>query len=293
MRLICPNCGAQYEVDASVIPAGGRDVQCSNCGHTWYQRAPSRPVEAAEAEQVHADVETAEAAETEQEYYEDADLAPEAAASASDEFAEDADEDEIEPETPPASARSALDPEVSGILQEEAQREQAERAAEQSLATQTHAGLGLDATDGETPPNVKERMARLRELDDELAVTAAAAAPVAGGRKDLLPDIEEINSSLTPDDDGADADELPEPVVAERARRAGFRRGFALAIIIFAIMTLLYLYAPQIVQMNPQTEPAMAAYVDWVNGLREAVNGFMARTAERLTALLTSMNSNG
>ena len=40
MRLICPNCDAEYEVDASVIPEAGRDVQCSNCGHTWFQMAP-------------------------------------------------------------------------------------------------------------------------------------------------------------------------------------------------------------------------------------------------------------
>lgn len=37
MRLICPNCAAQYEVDDGVIPEAGRDVQCSNCGHTWWQ----------------------------------------------------------------------------------------------------------------------------------------------------------------------------------------------------------------------------------------------------------------
>lgn len=37
MRLICPNCDAQYEVDDSVIPEGGRDVQCSSCGHSWFQ----------------------------------------------------------------------------------------------------------------------------------------------------------------------------------------------------------------------------------------------------------------
>ncbi|WP_444430235.1 zinc-ribbon domain-containing protein [Rhodobacter capsulatus] len=40
MRLICPRCGAQYEVDDVVIPAAGRDVQCSGCGQTWFQ--PSR-----------------------------------------------------------------------------------------------------------------------------------------------------------------------------------------------------------------------------------------------------------
>lgn len=55
MRLICPNCGAQYEVDVSVIPESGRDVQCSACGHTWFQ--PSRAmIEAAEeAERTAAD----------------------------------------------------------------------------------------------------------------------------------------------------------------------------------------------------------------------------------------------
>ncbi|MGJ5621471.1 zinc-ribbon domain-containing protein, partial [Sulfitobacter sp. MF3-043] len=36
MRLICPNCDAQYEV----MPTDGRDVQCSNCGQTWFQHHP-------------------------------------------------------------------------------------------------------------------------------------------------------------------------------------------------------------------------------------------------------------
>lgn len=40
MRLICPNCGAQYEVPESVIPESGRDVQCSSCGNTWFQHHP-------------------------------------------------------------------------------------------------------------------------------------------------------------------------------------------------------------------------------------------------------------
>ena len=56
MRLICPNCGAQYAVADDAIPSGGRDVQCSNCQHTWFetpgasatdmppaQRAPAPP----------------------------------------------------------------------------------------------------------------------------------------------------------------------------------------------------------------------------------------------------------
>lgn len=37
MKLTCPNCGAQYAVDDRVIPAAGREVQCSGCRHTWFQ----------------------------------------------------------------------------------------------------------------------------------------------------------------------------------------------------------------------------------------------------------------
>ncbi|MEM0936869.1 MAG: zinc-ribbon domain-containing protein [Pseudomonadota bacterium] len=40
MRLTCPNCGAQYAVDPTVIPKEGRDVQCSSCGNTWFQVHP-------------------------------------------------------------------------------------------------------------------------------------------------------------------------------------------------------------------------------------------------------------
>lgn len=35
MRLICPRCGAQYEIDGAAIPPAGRDVQCSACDHVW------------------------------------------------------------------------------------------------------------------------------------------------------------------------------------------------------------------------------------------------------------------
>ena len=47
MRLICPSCGAQYEVDDSVIPPAGRDVQCSGCGQTWFQPS-AQMIEAAQ-----------------------------------------------------------------------------------------------------------------------------------------------------------------------------------------------------------------------------------------------------
>ncbi|MDO5369379.1 zinc-ribbon domain-containing protein [Paracoccus sp. (in: a-proteobacteria)] len=35
MRLICPRCNAQYEIDAGAVPPAGRDVECSACDHVW------------------------------------------------------------------------------------------------------------------------------------------------------------------------------------------------------------------------------------------------------------------
>lgn len=37
MRLICPRCGAQYEIEDGLIPVAGREVECSSCGNIWFQ----------------------------------------------------------------------------------------------------------------------------------------------------------------------------------------------------------------------------------------------------------------
>ena len=48
MRLSCPTCGATYEVEDRLIPAIGRDVQCSACGQVWFHRPePAAPPRAA------------------------------------------------------------------------------------------------------------------------------------------------------------------------------------------------------------------------------------------------------
>jgi len=38
MRLTCSNCDTQYEVEDQAIPDSGREVECSNCGHRWFQK---------------------------------------------------------------------------------------------------------------------------------------------------------------------------------------------------------------------------------------------------------------
>lgn len=50
MRLTCPSCSAEYEIDAGAIGASGRRVRCSNCSAEWFQqRQPASVAEAAAA----------------------------------------------------------------------------------------------------------------------------------------------------------------------------------------------------------------------------------------------------
>ena len=37
MRLVCPNCKANYEIPSNAVPIGGREVKCDSCGHSWFQ----------------------------------------------------------------------------------------------------------------------------------------------------------------------------------------------------------------------------------------------------------------
>ncbi|MEM9967739.1 MAG: zinc-ribbon domain-containing protein [Pseudomonadota bacterium] len=96
MRLNCPICEAIYEVPDDAIPPMGREVQCSNCEHRWFQIAAQTSGEPARAPGTRSK-----------------DLSPQEAAEAA-------------METPPPTARS-LDPELADVLREEAAREVAAR----------------------------------------------------------------------------------------------------------------------------------------------------------------------
>lgn len=108
MRLTCPNCKAQYEVSDGVIPPGGRDVQCSACGATWFQY----PAEVA--------------------------LRMRAA-----ELEDDEDDDADRPAgARPAAPENRIDKTVLDVLRQEAEREMAERRqGRPEVATQPDLGL--------------------------------------------------------------------------------------------------------------------------------------------------------
>lgn len=259
MRLICPNCGAQYEVDQKLIPESGRDVQCSNCGHTWFQPPPHL----------------------------DAGLA----AEMGQELRAGADEGRVAapPKTEPAREaeapkRRGLDPQVASVLREEAEREAARRRAE-GERLESQPDLGLEDPERTVTPR---RPAREPEPEPEPQVEEAPAPRRPEGerrsRRDQLPDVDEINSTLRASN-APERGEEPAPAVttppprAERRRR-GRRLGFWLVVLIAVAAVLAYAFAPQIVEQVPDAREAMTQYVDAVNDLRDRIDALVARGVE-------------
>lgn len=292
MRLICPNCGAQYEVPDEVIPTGGRDVQCSNCGDTWFQHHPSSapPSDDDEQEEPRA-WEKPQAASARSEPAAEETLATEAAVTKPDEPVENDEHSQPEEATapakqapdspPPPPTRRTVDPGVADILRQEAKHEQQVRVGESAGGLETQPDLGLNdppLAPDEQSQQARARMERLR-----------GGAPAPGGvtpedadehpdidpssRRNLLPDIEEINSSLT---SISDRDEPVAPLIPEdmppTTRRGGFRTGFRLSLLIFVLGTLAYVFAPQIAQMLPAVEAPLSGFINAVNAARLGLN---------------------
>ncbi|NBZ88204.1 zinc-ribbon domain-containing protein [Stagnihabitans tardus] len=278
MRLQCPNCDAEYEVDDAAIPASGRDVQCSACGHAWFQEHPHVKAEAEEEEALFG----APSAERD---------APEPALAAEDPEAVETPAPQVvaEPETLPAwepedvlaaeaavplnpvpepepapepePLRRSIDESVLAVLREEAEREAAARRGERPrIETQTEMTL----TDAPRPTRPLARTSPVVAEPEAQPETL----PEAPRKRTLLPEIEEIKSSLNPAADPEDESAARAPATGE----GGFRRGFVFALLFAVILLALYVMAPLIVAKLPALKGPMEAYVQAVNSLRRALD---------------------
>lgn len=309
MRLVCPNCGAQYEVEDGVIPEGGRDVQCSACGHAWYQ-LPSEPSEPEEPElpaeddaALHGAGEnrTADDGENfvEEIVVEEVEEVIVQLAEGPDEETDAEKEPQEEAGEEPATAIPAVSDDVRAILKEEAERELQARASEHTAAPQsveTQPDLGLDtaqAGDEERRRLARERVARLRESEDtslpeaDFDAHVGAEAENQGAKArgaELLPDIEEINSTLDRHEPAARHD-AEAPVSAGQPRRNGFGRGFALTLFVAVLLFSLYLLAPKLAESVPALKPALTAYVEAVNAARAWLDTSLRALNAKLEAM--------
>lgn len=266
MRLVCPKCAAQYEVADTAIPEAGRDVQCSNCGHGWFQNRPSAPPQVTE-------------------------VAPVAALDAAPPFPPPppfAQPSRAEPPAaplPPGLQRKPLDEQVMAILREEAVREAVARRADAmpvSGPEPVPASAPVPAPTPVTPPAPSS--AALPPFVSEQPQPLSPPQPVpaqAVARRGLLPDIEEINSTLT-----AGNQRHSDPTHPQEDGRAGFRAGFGVMMALVALAAAAYVLAPRIITLLPQGTGAMTAYVDTVDDLRRKLDATVTSVQTYVETLL-------
>ena len=119
------------------------------------------------------------------------------------------------------------------------------------------------------------------EPHDAARARAATAAASTGAvtRRDLLPDIEEINSSLR--------HATPRPAttggeVTHSQHGRGFRLGFGIALLLAAAAALIYSHAGRLGAALPPLEPVLSAYAASVDGLRLQLDSWMRDLLEAL-----------
>ena len=103
--------------------------------------------------------------------------------------------------------------------------------------------------------------------------SVAAASTGAVTRRDLLPDIEEINSSLRSTAMRGPAHRVAEPGDMRRGR--GFRLGFGTALLIAAALVLIYANAGGIGAALPPLAGPLDAFAGWVDTLRAGLDAWL------------------
>lgn len=284
MRLVCPNCEAKYEVPDDAIPDTGRDVQCANCGHAWFQMR-QRPAAAA-AEPV---TPAAPVVEPEPEVVAEA-------ATLSQEEEPTPGGEEI-PEPAPVELPDEDPVEAPVLVPEEEPEDQPSEVPAPEDVPEAGSGYKVDESVLAILREEAEREARARKA--EASPPAVAAAPVAASvpapavaameeakpaaRRDLLPDVEEINSSLRPSEHPPELHDtradMPPPA-AEGG--GGFRSGFLMVMTLAMVGSGLYIASPTLTRLVPALEGPLESYVTLVNSLRLQLDGVMQQATMAL-----------
>lgn len=298
MRLICPNCEAQYEVSDDAIPPGGRDVQCSNCQLSWFQTekptVPGRTPLRLSNDQEPEDAAPNSAAEPEPEAT--AEMSEDYAQSFVDEIASEVPQTAQEPKpapktstAPPEPMRRQLDNAVANILREEAALGTAAIAATPKAQSPVANPPATETPKPAAPVAADETRQRIAMMTaEEGGIRSGTKTGMAKGdtanadeaHLRTVPSINEINATLRARAQANDASGLTEAEKIEAVERKGFRRGFFWVLLLMILAILPYVFADQITENLPQTTEFMASYVMTIDQLRlslsEMVEGFMA-----------------
>lgn len=245
MRLTCPNCSAHYEVDDSLVPPDGRDVQCSNCATTWFQPGNRARVE-------------------------DPEGTPAAVAAAP--------RRDLDP-----ALRDILREEREREEQLRRAAAPVEEQEEMALDDPAPAPRVTQAGAPEPDDQDDEDTAAIREMVAESSGSSGRAE--RRGARDLFPDIEEINSTLRATTDRSSSDRATSDIDSmdvRPRRRRGFRAGLMLMLLLAAVAIGAYVFQPEMVAALPQAEPYLTPYVEQVDQLRFQLDDLVQSLASQL-----------
>ena len=249
MRLTCPNCSARYEVDDSLVPPEGRDVQCSNCATTWFQPGNRARVEEPEA-------------------------AENAAATA-------APRRDLDP-----ALRDILREERE--REEQLRRAVAPVEEQEEMALDSPAAPATRATEAEDQaPDEDEDVAAIRDMVAE--ETARPGRPQGAHElfpdiEEINSTLRATSDRNSGDFSTSDVDSMD----VRPRRRRGFRLGFLLVVLLAGAGIGAYAFAPEIIEFVPQAEPALTSYVDQVDQLRFQLDDLVQSLAGQLANSTTN-----
>ncbi len=271
MRLVCPNCASQYEVDASLFPEEGREVQCSNCEEVWIQYpvveepplrldpgavvAPTRPSERLDSEERDA---LARAVDEEL-------AAQREAAAFVDDDEDDAGQITESEEEILATLRAQIAAEGGGEFDKKGPAKSGRRDLRKAAEA-----VGVQVAETEDEAEQKRKW-DLEALERERVRNSAAS-----GRRDPL----------------ARAIQSHESQVAPR-RRSGMNAGFATAMVLVGAAAGIYLYQAEIADAYPPAAPYLAQYDSAVDQARTQVEALYAEYSVVVMEQIAQLTGDG
>lgn len=276
MRLICPNCNAQYNVDEALIPEEGRDVQCATCKKTWFQEksfansplkltTPVTPPKHQPGERVRSTRPAGPAGPA----------APRKTMGAAPKPEPDAEpEYEVEAEAPLPPVNDQVD------------RDELRRAVEEELAVKSGAQDEAIADEAE-PDEDTELLKSLREQLAE-AGTDFDSGPATSSKRSVVKAAE--SAGIPADELLADRSrkvaasdisiEFVEEMNKTRPKKRGIGGGLVTALILAGIAAGTYLFRGEIAEAYPPAAPVLDQYAMTVDKARGGVGDLAAMVSE-------------
>lgn len=230
MRLTCPNCAAEYEIAAHLVPPDGRHVQCTACHTRWFARPAVEPAPAS--------------IEDEDEILRRLEARPRLVSSVAPVVVP------LSPPVPPTPPAEVPDPvDVEGPEDVVAELEDAaEPTTVEDVPAEPEVPEG-----GREAEEPRELRPALVPATTEPPRIVNLPAPSGRARLDLTVE--------------------PGPAPMTLLPSSRFGHGLVLALVVVALAAAAYLWRAPIAAQVPAAAPALAAYGDLVDDLREALAG--------------------